>query len=94
VGYGLVRLVERFDDSDTVKFVYIRWVGENIHRMLRARLGTHSGAIKGPPPEKRRETKRERERQRERERETKRERENRVLLLSARSTPSKKTLTP
>jgi len=46
VGYGLVRLVERFDDSDTVKFVFIRWIGENIHRMLRARLGTHIGAIK------------------------------------------------
>lgn len=46
VGYGIVRLVERHDDSDTVKFIYIRWVGENIHRMLRARLGTHSGAIK------------------------------------------------
>jgi len=46
VGYGLVRLVEKFDNSDTVKFVFIRWIGEQIHRMLRARLGTHSGAIK------------------------------------------------
>jgi hypothetical protein len=46
VGYGLVRLVERRDDSDTIKFVYVRWTGEGIHRMLRARLGTHSGAIK------------------------------------------------
>jgi len=46
VGYGLVRLVERFDDSDTVKFVFIHWIGEKIHRMLRARKGTHSGAIK------------------------------------------------
>lgn len=46
VGYGLVRLVEKFDNSDTVKFVYIRWTGENIHRMLRARLGTHSGAVR------------------------------------------------
>jgi len=46
VGYGLLRLVEKFDESDTVKFVFIRWIGENIHRMLRARLGTHSGAIK------------------------------------------------
>jgi hypothetical protein len=48
VGYGIVRLVEKFDAnvSDTVKFVYIRWIGENIHRMLRARLGTHTGAIK------------------------------------------------
>lgn len=26
---------------------YINWVGENIHRMLKARLGTHSGAVKG-----------------------------------------------
>jgi len=46
VGYGIVRVSERFDNSDTVKFVYIRWVGEQIHRMLRARLGTHSGAVK------------------------------------------------
>jgi len=46
VGYGIVRLVERFDGSDTVKFVFIKWVGENIHRMLRARLGTHSGTVK------------------------------------------------
>lgn len=46
VGYGLLRVSERFDNSDTVKFVYVNWVGEKIHRMLRARLGTHSGAVK------------------------------------------------
>jgi Cofilin/tropomyosin-type actin-binding protein len=46
VGYGLVRLIERVDESDTVKFAYINWTGDNIPRMLRARLGTHSGAIK------------------------------------------------
>jgi len=46
VAYGLVRVAERFDNSDTVKFVFIRWQGENIHRMLKARLGTHSGGIK------------------------------------------------
>jgi len=46
VGYGLIRVAERFDNSDTVKFVFIKWVGESIHRMLRARLGTHSGAVK------------------------------------------------
>jgi hypothetical protein len=46
VGYGLIRITERFDNSDTVKFVFIKWVGESIHRMLRARLGTHSGAVK------------------------------------------------
>lgn len=46
VGYGLVRVSERFDNSDTVKFVFIKWIGEDIHRMLKARLGTHSGAVK------------------------------------------------
>jgi len=46
VAYGLVRLIERVDESDTVKFAFISWVGDNIPRMLRARLGTHSGAVK------------------------------------------------
>jgi len=46
VAYGLVRINERFDNSDTVKFVFIKWIGESIHRMLKARLGTHSGAVK------------------------------------------------
>jgi len=46
VAHGLVRVTEQFDNSTTVKFVYINWVGEGIHRMLRARLGTHSGSIK------------------------------------------------
>lgn len=46
VGYGLLRVTEKFDNSVTVKFVFIKWVGESIHRMLRARLGTHSGAVK------------------------------------------------
>jgi hypothetical protein len=46
VGYGLVRLIEKVDESDTVKFAYINWTGDNIPRMLRARLGTHSGAVK------------------------------------------------
>jgi len=46
VGYGLVRVQEKFDESDIVRFVYIRWVGPNIHRMLKARIGTHSGGVK------------------------------------------------
>ncbi|PRP81054.1 hypothetical protein PROFUN_11132 [Planoprotostelium fungivorum] len=45
VAYGLVRKIEKIDDSETVKFAYIRFVGEQIPRMLRARLGTHSGAV-------------------------------------------------
>eukprot|EP01111_Echinosteliopsis_oligospora_P003829 TRINITY_DN1600_c0_g1_i1.p1 TRINITY_DN1600_c0_g1~~TRINITY_DN1600_c0_g1_i1.p1 ORF type:complete len:506 (+),score=171.78 TRINITY_DN1600_c0_g1_i1:77-1594(+) len=46
VGYGLVRLIERIDESDTVKFAFINWTGDNVPRMLRARIGTHSGAVK------------------------------------------------
>eukprot|EP01113_Clastostelium_recurvatum_P039131 TRINITY_DN593_c0_g1_i2.p1 TRINITY_DN593_c0_g1~~TRINITY_DN593_c0_g1_i2.p1 ORF type:complete len:535 (-),score=200.03 TRINITY_DN593_c0_g1_i2:99-1625(-) len=46
VGYGLLRETERVDDSNTVKFVFINFTGENINRMLRARIGTHSGTVK------------------------------------------------
>ncbi|EGC39068.1 hypothetical protein DICPUDRAFT_91304, partial [Dictyostelium purpureum] len=46
VGYGLVRIVEKIDNSNTVKFAYVNWVGEEIPRMLRARLGTHTNFIK------------------------------------------------
>ncbi|EGG20696.1 putative actin binding protein [Cavenderia fasciculata] len=46
VGYGLVRVVEKIDNSNTVKFAFIQWTGDNIPRMLRARLGTHSGVVK------------------------------------------------
>lgn len=46
VAYGLVRLIERVDESDTVKFAFINWTGDNVPRMLRARIGTHSGAVK------------------------------------------------
>ena len=45
VAYGLVRKTEKIDDSVTVKFAFIRFVGNNIHRMLKARLGTHFGTI-------------------------------------------------
>jgi len=45
VGYGLVRKIEKFDESLTVKFAHVVFIGENINRMHRARLGTHKGAI-------------------------------------------------
>jgi len=45
VGYGLVRKIERIDVTDTIKFAYIRFIGDNIPRMLKARLGTHSGVV-------------------------------------------------
>lgn len=45
VGYGLIRKIEKIDQSETVKFAFIRFVGDNIPRMLRAYLGTHLGVI-------------------------------------------------
>jgi hypothetical protein len=45
VGYALLRTTEQIDDSTTVKFVFINWVGPNINRMHRARLGTYRGGI-------------------------------------------------
>jgi len=46
VGYGLVRKTDKIDESLTVKFVFISFVGDNINRMHRARLGTHQGAVR------------------------------------------------
>jgi len=46
VGYALYRTTEKVDDSETVKFVFIDWRGPQIHRMQRAILGTHSGAVR------------------------------------------------
>lgn len=45
VCYGLVRKIDRIDESDTIKFCFVQWIGENINRLLRARLGTHKGAV-------------------------------------------------
>jgi hypothetical protein len=46
VMYGLLRTTEQIDDSVTVKFCHIDWRGERIHTMQRAKLATHSGAIR------------------------------------------------
>ena len=45
VGYALVRLIEVVDQSETVKFCFVNWVGKNINRMQRANLGTHKGFV-------------------------------------------------
>jgi hypothetical protein len=46
IAYGLYRTLDQVDESVTVKFVWIDWRGANIHRMQKAALGTHSGAVK------------------------------------------------
>lgn len=45
VVYALVRKIDKIDDSHTIKIAFVFWVGENVNRMLRARLGTHKGLV-------------------------------------------------
>jgi len=45
VAYGLVRKLEQIDNSKTVKFCYVRWIGVDIPRMQRAQLPVHSNPI-------------------------------------------------
>jgi len=45
VAYGLVRKNEKIDNSITVKFCHIRWIGPNIPRMQKAKLGVHVNNI-------------------------------------------------
>jgi len=45
VGYALVRKTEKIDETLAVKFVHVVFLGENINRMHRARLGTHKGGV-------------------------------------------------
>jgi len=45
VAWVLLRRSLRIDESETTKFVFINWIGDNIPRMLRARLGTWSGVV-------------------------------------------------
>eukprot|EP01121_Diplochlamys_sp_Union-15-3_P010630 TRINITY_DN2_c0_g1_i1.p1 TRINITY_DN2_c0_g1~~TRINITY_DN2_c0_g1_i1.p1 ORF type:complete len:525 (+),score=105.91 TRINITY_DN2_c0_g1_i1:71-1645(+) len=47
VGYCLLRTTEKIDESVTVKFVFVNWIGTKINRMQRATLGTHRGAVLG-----------------------------------------------
>jgi len=45
VAYGLVRKEDKIDDSVTVKFAFIMWLGESVNRMLKARVGVHKGTL-------------------------------------------------
>jgi len=44
--YGLIRVVDRIDNSDTVKFVSVLFLGEKVPRMLRARISVHQNSVK------------------------------------------------
>jgi len=45
VCYVLVRKIEQIDQTEAVKFVYIRWVGAGIPMLQKAKLASHSGAV-------------------------------------------------
>lgn len=43
--YGLIRVNDVVDGIDTVKFVYVQWLGENVKPMSKAKVSTHKGAL-------------------------------------------------
>lgn len=43
--YGFVRVSERIDESDTIKFCFIKWVGTDLRPMSRAKLTPQVGEI-------------------------------------------------
>jgi hypothetical protein len=45
VAYGLVKKVERIDESNTLRFCFVYWLGERVPRMQRARISTHRGTV-------------------------------------------------
>jgi len=45
VQYGLVRLMDQIDNSATVKFIFIHFVGEQVKYTRKARIGIHIGKI-------------------------------------------------
>ncbi|KAG2387951.1 hypothetical protein C9374_000801 [Naegleria lovaniensis] len=45
VYFGLVRVVEIIDESETVKFVLVHMLGDSTPMMLKARVSTHKGQV-------------------------------------------------
>jgi ssRNA-specific RNase YbeY (16S rRNA maturation enzyme) len=43
--YGLVRVTDKIDESVTVKFVFIVWVGEKVPFLKKAQITTHKGSV-------------------------------------------------
>jgi len=44
--FALASITDKIDDSVTIKFAWINWLGENVGTMMKARLSTQLGAIK------------------------------------------------
>jgi hypothetical protein len=43
--YGLVRVTDQIDNSTTIKFVFIVWVGEKVPFVQKGKVTTHKGSI-------------------------------------------------
>lgn len=46
VGYCLLRQTDQIDESATVKFVFVHWVGDNTPRMQKAKVSIHLPTLK------------------------------------------------
>jgi hypothetical protein len=46
IAFGIVRVTDKIDDSVTVKFVWINWLGKKVKTMQKARLSVHLGPVK------------------------------------------------
>lgn len=43
--FALVRVTDKIDNSVTVKFIWVNWLGNSVGRMMKARLSTQLGSI-------------------------------------------------
>jgi len=43
--YGLVRVVDQIDNSKTIKYCFVNWVGSNIKGVVKARIATNLGFV-------------------------------------------------
>lgn len=45
VAYGIIRDIEIIDQSTTVKFCFIHWLGSKVAPTTKAKITTHKGAV-------------------------------------------------
>lgn len=45
ITFAIVRVTDQIDNSVTVKFIWVNWLGNSVGRMMKARLSTQLGGI-------------------------------------------------
>jgi len=45
IAYGLVRILDQIDNSKTIKYCLVSWVGANVKSVVKARIATNIGFI-------------------------------------------------